>query len=116
MKKLSIIASILAVGTMCITGCNMGKPNNKTAPETLSIAVQDEGGEKTPAPSPDDCRNDGNCHRGKMPYKKPGFRFKVPHGKHGEKTREKFRRYRKRPAPKPENPEAPATPEDEENN
>lgn len=123
MKKLQILAAIMAIGTMCVTGitaCNMGGDTitDKTAPETRSIVVQDEG-EQTPTPTPDDnCNGDNNCHRGKMPFKKPTFRFKAPGGKHRGNGRGKFRRPHKIPAPtpEPENPETPETPAENENN
>lgn len=114
MKKLSILAAILAMGTMCITGCNMGGANSSgtAVPEARNIAVQEE----TPAPTPDDnCNGDDNCHRDRMPHKKPSFKFRVPQGKHDKKGRGKFRRPHKRPAPAPE-PENPEAPEENVNN
>lgn len=115
MKKLSILAAILAIETMCIAGCNMGGANSaKTpVPETHNIALQEEHGEgeQTPTPCPDD-----NCDHGKMPFKKPTFRFKAPHDRHDGKGRGKFRRPHNNPAPEPENPEIPETPAENENN
>ena len=111
MKKLQILAVVLAMGTICICGCNMGGANSSqtTVPETQSIIAQDENeGEDTPTPCPDD-----NCNNGRMPFKKPGFKFRVPHGKDDKNGREKFRRPHRKPAPTPEpEPEIPETPEE----
>lgn len=120
MKKLQILAAILAMGTMCITGCNMGgnTATDKTEPQTHNIVVREENGNETPAPAPDDnCEHGDNCHRGKTPFKKPGFKFKAPYGRHNGKVREKFRRPHKKPTPVPTpEPEIPAVPEDNTNN
>ena len=106
MKKLSLLAVILAMGTTCLTACNMGGPNSSgtALPEQQSIVVQSENeGEDTPAPCPD-----GNCNYDRMPFKKPSFKFKIPHGKSDKKGRDKFRRRpHRKPAPAPENPETP---------
>ena len=122
MKKLSILAAILAVGTMCVAGCNMGGANTaKTpAPETRNIVTQEESneGEKAPESCPDgDCDGNGDCNRGKMPFAKPNFKFQVPHSKHEGRDREKFPRPHKKPspAPEPENPEPPAEEENQNN-
>lgn len=119
MKKLNILAAILAMGTMCITGCNMGGPDSAdtATPHTSNIALQEEKVEEKPAPAPDDnCKDKDNCNRGKMPFKKPGFKFKVPQVKHDRTGRDTFRRPHKKPTPNPENPETPALPEDNGNN
>lgn len=119
MKKLSILAAVLAAGTMCIAGCDMGgaKFTETPIPETRNIVVQEEIVDTTPEPAPDkDCGRDGNCNHGKMPFKKPGFKFKAPQNKHGKKGRNKFRRPHKRPEPGPEKPETPTEPIENENN
>ena len=115
MKKLQILAAILAIGTMCIAGCDMGgtTTSDKTKPQTRDIVVQEEKVEETPAPTPDDnCNKDGNCNHGKMPFAKPNFKFKAPNVKHEGKGRERFRHPHKKPA----NPEEPTQPEENTNN
>ncbi|MCH5147909.1 MAG: hypothetical protein J1G05_00920 [Clostridiales bacterium] len=118
MKKLQILAAILAIGTMCITGCNMGgtATSDKAQTQTRNIVAQEDSVEETPTPTPDDnCGKDGNCNHDKMPHAKPNFKFKAPHGKHHGSGRDKFRRPHKRPAPKPEEPEVPAEEENTNN-
>ena len=118
MKKLQILAAVLAIGTMCMAGCDMGgaPTSDRVQPHTHNLVAQEEKVEETPAPTPDDnCGKDGNCHRGKMPHAKPNFKFKVPHGKHREDGRDKFGHPHKRPAPSPEEPETPAEEENTNN-
>lgn len=120
MKKLQILAAILAIGTMCIAGCDMGgtsTSDNRTQPQSLNIVAQDESIEETPAPAPDDnCNKDGNCNRDKMPHAKPNFKFKAPNGKRGRGDKDKFRLPHKRPTPPPETPETPTEPKENTNN
>lgn len=105
------------MGTMCAAGCNMGGTSSSETivPQTRNSVMQEDKGEneEPSTPCPDD-----NCDRGRMPFAKPNFRFKVPHGKHGGKDREKFRRPHKKPAPtpEPENPETPTEPAEGGNN
>ena len=118
MKKIQILAAILAVGTMCIAGCDMGgtSTSDREQPQTVNIVAQDESVEETPTPTPDDnCGKDGNCNRDKMPHAKPNFKFKAPHGNHKGNGKDKYRLPHKRPAPKPEEPEIPAEEENTNN-
>ena len=119
MKKLSILAAVLAIGTMWIAGCDMGNVNSvqSDTPETQNIIVQDENADATVEPNQgDDCEHGGDCNRNKVPHKKPDFKFKTPHGKRDKKGRNKFRHPHKRPKPVPEDPETPTVPEENNNN
>ena len=118
MKKLSILAAILAIGTMCITGCDMGGANSteNVLPGTHNIAVQDQSADATEEPAPgDDCENGDNCCHDKMPHKRPSFKFRAPQGKYNKRGRNKFRHPHKRPKPVPNDPETPAAPEENYN-
>ncbi len=105
MKKLSILAALLAAGTICLAGCNMQPSSTKTPTEDENI-VRNGDNDSTPLPCPD-----GNCNRDRMPYRKPEFKFKIPPKKPEGNDREKFRRPHKTA---PEDPEIPGIPDDGE--
>lgn len=119
MKKLSILAAALAVGTMCVAGCDMGGANSAKIPEpepsNIVTLEENKDGEQTPVPCPDgNCDGKKDCDRDKMPYAKPNFRFHIPHIGHRGHGKDKFPLPHKKPTPSPE-PEEPEAPVEEEN-